>query len=360
MYTGVPLKILLEEAGLKPKAKWLLLEGADAAAMTRSLPLAKALDDCLIAYRMNGEMLRPENGYPVARRGAGLGSQHVGEVAAPHRGRRPALAPPRGNLEVHRPPGERQGAPLHLCDGRQVRHHQSQPAGAAEARQGPHRAVGRRLVRARQDRPRRRLARRRPQLAHRAARRAGARQVDVALLRRVRLGRPRAVPAVARHGRDRLRPAHQGRAAQDARRQLDLSQQRHPDVARARPAARWKMSRSRELVVALALLAGGCRRRAAPSRGRRRPCPARALPPRWPHPGHSASAARRGRRRSPAGTSTSGPTGKGLPPGKGTARAGRGAVHRESAPRATASSARAPGAGRCWRAAPARLRATTR
>jgi sulfane dehydrogenase subunit SoxC len=65
MYTGVPLKILLEEAGLKPNAKWLLLEGADAAAMTRSLPLAKALDDCLIAYRMNGEMLRPENGYPA-------------------------------------------------------------------------------------------------------------------------------------------------------------------------------------------------------------------------------------------------------------------------------------------------------
>ncbi|MEZ5786619.1 MAG: sulfite dehydrogenase [Xanthobacteraceae bacterium] len=65
MYTGVPLKILLEEAGLKPSAKWLLLEGGDAAAMTRSLPLAKALDDCLVAYRMNGEMLRPENGYPA-------------------------------------------------------------------------------------------------------------------------------------------------------------------------------------------------------------------------------------------------------------------------------------------------------
>ncbi|MGB8527420.1 MAG: sulfite dehydrogenase [Rhodoplanes sp.] len=65
MYTGVPLKILLDEAGLKPNAKWLLLEGADAAAMTRSLPLAKALDDCLVAYRMNGEMLRPENGYPA-------------------------------------------------------------------------------------------------------------------------------------------------------------------------------------------------------------------------------------------------------------------------------------------------------
>ena len=62
MYTGVPLKILLEEAGLKPNAKWLLLEGGDAAAMSRSLPLAKALDAALVAYRMNGERLSPENG----------------------------------------------------------------------------------------------------------------------------------------------------------------------------------------------------------------------------------------------------------------------------------------------------------
>jgi sulfane dehydrogenase subunit SoxC len=65
LYTGVPLKTLLDEAGLRPNAKWLLLEGGDAAAMTRSLPLQKALEDALVAYRMNGEMLRPENGYPV-------------------------------------------------------------------------------------------------------------------------------------------------------------------------------------------------------------------------------------------------------------------------------------------------------
>jgi sulfane dehydrogenase subunit SoxC len=64
-YTGVPLRLLLQEAGLKPNAKWLLAEGADAAAMNRSIPLHKALDDCLVAYRMNGEMLRPEQGYPA-------------------------------------------------------------------------------------------------------------------------------------------------------------------------------------------------------------------------------------------------------------------------------------------------------
>jgi sulfane dehydrogenase subunit SoxC len=65
MYTGVPLRILLEEAGLKTSASWLLAEGADASAMTRSIPMEKALDDCLVAFKMNGEALRPEQGYPV-------------------------------------------------------------------------------------------------------------------------------------------------------------------------------------------------------------------------------------------------------------------------------------------------------
>lgn len=64
-WTGVSLKTLLAEAGLKPAAKWLLIEGADAAAMTRSLPIEKALEDCLVAYAQNGEMLRPEQGYPL-------------------------------------------------------------------------------------------------------------------------------------------------------------------------------------------------------------------------------------------------------------------------------------------------------
>lgn len=65
MYTGVPLKLLLAEAGLKPNAKWLMLEGADSSGMNRSLPVMKALDDVLIAFAMNGEALRPEQGYPL-------------------------------------------------------------------------------------------------------------------------------------------------------------------------------------------------------------------------------------------------------------------------------------------------------
>ena len=64
-WTGVPLSTILDEVGVKPEAKWILAEGADAAAMTRSVPLEKALDDALVVYAQNGEMLRSEQGYPV-------------------------------------------------------------------------------------------------------------------------------------------------------------------------------------------------------------------------------------------------------------------------------------------------------
>ncbi len=64
-WTGVPLSILLDEAGVAPNGRWILAEGTDAAAMSRSVPMAKALDDALIALYQNGERLRPANGYPV-------------------------------------------------------------------------------------------------------------------------------------------------------------------------------------------------------------------------------------------------------------------------------------------------------
>ncbi len=64
-WTGVPLKLLLNEAGVRKGAKWLLAEGADAAGLARSFPLDKALDDALVVYAQNGEMLRAEQGYPM-------------------------------------------------------------------------------------------------------------------------------------------------------------------------------------------------------------------------------------------------------------------------------------------------------
>jgi len=64
-YSGVSLRTILDEAGLKTSAKWIMPEGADASGMNRSVPIEKALDDCMIAFAMNGEALRPEQGYPL-------------------------------------------------------------------------------------------------------------------------------------------------------------------------------------------------------------------------------------------------------------------------------------------------------
>src|SRR5437667_5580212 len=64
-WTGVPLSILLAEAGVKSGASWIVAEGADACHMQRSIPLKKALDDVLVAFGQNGEAIRPEQGYPM-------------------------------------------------------------------------------------------------------------------------------------------------------------------------------------------------------------------------------------------------------------------------------------------------------
>ena len=65
LWTGVPASTLLEEAGIDPRGIWALFEGADGSAHTRSIPMEKVMDDTLIVYAMNGEALRPANGYPV-------------------------------------------------------------------------------------------------------------------------------------------------------------------------------------------------------------------------------------------------------------------------------------------------------
>ena len=65
-FTGVPLSLLLEHCGIdKKNARFVLAEGADGASLTRSIPIERALDDAIVAWGMNGEMLRPENGYPL-------------------------------------------------------------------------------------------------------------------------------------------------------------------------------------------------------------------------------------------------------------------------------------------------------
>jgi sulfane dehydrogenase subunit SoxC len=64
-WTGVPLSLLLAEAGVRSGAAWVIAEGADACRMERSIPMAKALNDILLAYGQNGEALRPAQGYPL-------------------------------------------------------------------------------------------------------------------------------------------------------------------------------------------------------------------------------------------------------------------------------------------------------
>ncbi|SFA75089.1 sulfur dehydrogenase subunit SoxC [Poseidonocella pacifica] len=64
-YVGIPLRTLLAEVGVKPEGKWLYVEGHDASSNGRSIPMEKALDDVLLAFKANGEALRKEHGYPV-------------------------------------------------------------------------------------------------------------------------------------------------------------------------------------------------------------------------------------------------------------------------------------------------------
>ena len=64
-WTGVPLSVLLNEAGVQKEASWLVYEGADPGKFTHTVPLAKAMDDCLVAYGQNGEPVRREQGYPI-------------------------------------------------------------------------------------------------------------------------------------------------------------------------------------------------------------------------------------------------------------------------------------------------------
>jgi sulfane dehydrogenase subunit SoxC len=64
-WTGVPLSLLLTEAGAQHGVAWVIAEGADACRMERSIPIAKAMDNILLAYGQNGEALRPAQGYPL-------------------------------------------------------------------------------------------------------------------------------------------------------------------------------------------------------------------------------------------------------------------------------------------------------
>ncbi|GAB3630149.1 sulfite dehydrogenase [Pandoraea terrae] len=65
-FTGVPLSVILDDCGFdRKRGKFILAEGADGSSETRTIAIERALDDVIVAWGQNGEMLRPENGYPL-------------------------------------------------------------------------------------------------------------------------------------------------------------------------------------------------------------------------------------------------------------------------------------------------------
>src|SRR6476620_1241860 len=137
-------------------------------------------------------------GLSRASRCAGLGRQRLGQMAAPPQGRRSAMVHARGNLEIHRPSGKRQGAKIYLRDGREIRHHIAVAADAGESKR-VQRHFGFGLVRTRQDQAGRYFSRRWPKLADGASRWTRVGQGVRALLLRIRLEWRRAAAPVARH-----------------------------------------------------------------------------------------------------------------------------------------------------------------
>lgn len=64
-WTGVPLSLVLKEAGVQSGASWIVSEGSEEVKGASCIPLAKAMDDCLLAYAQNGEPVRPQQGFPL-------------------------------------------------------------------------------------------------------------------------------------------------------------------------------------------------------------------------------------------------------------------------------------------------------
>jgi sulfane dehydrogenase subunit SoxC len=64
-WTGVLLSVLLKECGVQNRASWVVSEGSEEVKGAGSIRLAKAMDDCIVAYGQNGEPIRPQQGFPL-------------------------------------------------------------------------------------------------------------------------------------------------------------------------------------------------------------------------------------------------------------------------------------------------------
>ena len=85
------LSLLLKEAGVQNGASWIVAEGAEEVKGASSIPLGKAMDDCLVAYGMNGEPIRPQQGFPLRLLVPGFEGHLSDQVSAAHQGRRSLL-----------------------------------------------------------------------------------------------------------------------------------------------------------------------------------------------------------------------------------------------------------------------------
>ena len=64
-WTGVLLSTLLKECGVQPKGTWFVAEAAEEIKGASTIPINKGMSDVIVAYGMNGEPLRPQQGFPV-------------------------------------------------------------------------------------------------------------------------------------------------------------------------------------------------------------------------------------------------------------------------------------------------------
>ena len=289
----MPLSLLLREAGVQQGATWIVAEGADATGNERSIPMAKAMDDVLVAYGQNGEALRPENGYPLRLIVPGwTGNINVKWLRRLTVVDRPYLTRMDG---VGQPTLMPDGKARQLQFVMEAKSVITFPSGGQQL-PGPGfyeitglAWSGRGLVRrvevstdGGQD------------LAGRSPPGTGPPLRPHALPARLAMGRARGRPPVAVHRRDRLCPADAGRAGQGPRPELDLLQQRHPELEgggrRERPQCPrlgcWRSAGIVVLIVAGRRLAGrgpaADLRRGPPAHRRGGPGLGSHHPARWP------------------------------------------------------------------------------
>ena len=171
-WTGVQPETVLQRGGPQAGAQWVVAEGADAAALTRSIPIEKCLDDAILVYSQNGERLRPQQGYPLRLFLPGFeGNMNVKWLRRLNVTAEPAYSREETSKYTDLMP-DGTAREFTFVHGGEVDHHA--PLGHAADRSRVPRDLRDRLERARQDQGGRGLGRRWPDLAGAAAAGAGA------------------------------------------------------------------------------------------------------------------------------------------------------------------------------------------